>query len=99
MQARQISKVGLTIMVKPHTLKVIVLIPTRLEFSSEQWITGLASDRNVGHEFTLPVACTVYAYTVTHQGSSPGATGIENNKVYDVGWTDTPVWIIAIGHD
>lgn len=26
------------------------------------------------------------------------ATGIEKNKAYDVGWTNTPVWIIAIGH-
>ena len=68
-------------------------------FRFKQWITGLASDNNVGHEFTLPVACTVYAYAVTHQGSSPGATGILGNKAYDVGWTDTPVWIIAIGHD
>ena len=71
----------------------------RTRATVEQWITGLASDCNVGHEFTLPVACTVYAYTVTHKGSSPGATGIENNKAYDVGWTNTPVWIIAIGHD
>lgn len=63
-----------------------------------QWVYALASDRNVGHDFTLPVACTVYAYTITHQGSSPGATGIDNNKAYDVGWTNTPVWIIAIGH-
>jgi hypothetical protein len=61
-------------------------------------VYALASDRNVGHDFTLPVACTVYAYTITHQGSSPGATGIESNKAYDVGWTNTPVWIIAIGH-
>lgn len=63
-----------------------------------QWVYALASDRNVGHDFTLPVACTVYAYTITHQGSSPGATGIDNNKAYDVGWTNTHVWIIAIGH-
>ena len=64
----------------------------------KQWITGLASDCNVGHDFTLPVTCTVYAYTVTHKGSAPGATGIQNNKAYDVGWTNTPVWIITIGH-
>ena len=64
----------------------------------KQWVYALASDRNVGHDFTLPVACTVYAYTITHQGSSPGATGIDNNKAYDVGWTNTHVWIIAIGH-
>ena len=75
------------------------LISGGLPWGSKQWITGLASDNNVGHEFTLPVACTVYAYAVTHQGSSPGATGILGNKAYDVGWTDTPVWIIAIGHD
>lgn len=64
-----------------------------------QWIYGLASDRNVGHDFTLPITCTVYAYSITHEGSSPGATGIQGNKAYDVGWTNTPVWIIAIGHE
>lgn len=64
-----------------------------------QWIYGLASDRNVGHDFTLPITCTVYAYSITHEGSSPGATGIQGNKAYDVGWTNTAVWIIAIGHE
>lgn len=72
----------------------LILIPT-----VEQWIYGLASDRNVGHDFTLPITCTVYAYSITHEGSSPGATGIQGNKAYDVGWTNTAVWIIAIGHE
>lgn len=62
-----------------------------------QWITGLASDRNIGHEFTLPIACTVFAYSIAHQGTSPGAVGIQDGKAVDVGWTNTPVWIIAIG--
>lgn len=62
-----------------------------------QWVLTLASDANVGHDFTLPLSCTVYAYSICHQGSSPGATGIQNGKAYDTGWNDTPVWIIAIG--
>lgn len=62
-----------------------------------QWVYALASDRNVGHDFNLPLSCSVYAYSICHQGSSPGAVGIENGKAYDSGWTDTPVWIIAIG--
>lgn len=62
-----------------------------------QWITGLASDKNVGHDFYLPLSCSVYAYSICHQGSCPGATGIQDGKAYDSGWTDTSVWIIAIG--
>ena len=81
-----------------HLLLVIKKIASPFVLEYRQWVYALASDRNVGHDFTLPVACTVYAYTITHQGSSPGATGIDNNKAYDVGWTNTPVWIIAIGH-
>lgn len=61
-----------------------------------QWVLTLASDANVGHDFTLPLSCTVYAYSICHQGSSPGAVGIESGKAYDVGWNNTPVWIIAI---
>ena len=62
-----------------------------------QWITALASNSNVGHSFNLPINCKVYAYSISHIGSSPRATGIENNKAYDAGWTNTPVWIISIG--
>lgn len=62
-----------------------------------QWVNALASDVNVGHDFTLPLSCSVYAYAICHHGTSPGATGIEGRKAYDVGWTNTPVWIIAIG--
>ena len=62
-----------------------------------QWVYALASDRNVGHDFNLPLSCSVYAYSICHRGSSPGAVGIENGKAYDSGWTNTPVWIIAIG--
>lgn len=62
-----------------------------------QWGTALASDRNVGHAFTLPLSCSVYAYSICHIGSAPGAVGIKDGKAYDVGWNDTPVWIIAIG--
>ena len=62
-----------------------------------QWVTALASDRLVGHAFTLPLSCSVYAYSICHIGGAPGAVGIENGKAYDVGWTDTHVWIIAIG--
>lgn len=61
------------------------------------WVHALASDANVGHDFTLPLSCSVYAYSISHIGTTPGATGIENGKAFDVGWTDTPVWIIAIG--
>ena len=62
-----------------------------------QWVNALASDANVGHDFTLPLSCSVYAYSVCHKGTAPGAVGIEGGKAYDVGWTNTPVWIIAIG--
>ena len=62
-----------------------------------QWVLALASDKNVGHDFTLPLSCSVHAYSICHQGSSPGAVGIEGEKAYDTGWNETPVWIIAIG--
>lgn len=62
-----------------------------------QWVNALASDANVGHDFTLPLSCSVYAYSICHKGTTPGATGIENGKAFDAGWTNTPVWIIAIG--
>ncbi len=62
-----------------------------------QWVLALASDKNVGHDFTLPLSCSVHAYSICHQGSAPGAVGIEGGKAYDTGWNDTPVWIIAIG--
>lgn len=62
-----------------------------------QWVSALASDRNVGHDFNLPLSCSVYAYSICHQGTAPGAVGIKDGKAYDSGWTDTPVWIIAIG--
>ena len=62
-----------------------------------QWVNALASDQNVGHEFTLPLSCSVYAYSICHVGTSPGAVGIADGKAYDVGWNNTPVWIIAIG--
>lgn len=64
---------------------------------NRQWGTALASDKLVGHAFTLPLSCSVYAYSICHIGSAPGAVGIEGGKAYDVGWTNTPVWIIAIG--
>ncbi|MFR8512467.1 hypothetical protein [Megasphaera sp.] len=62
-----------------------------------QWVNALASDKLVGHAFTLPLSCSVYAYSICHVGSAPGAVSIENGKAYDVGWNNTPVWIIAIG--
>lgn len=62
-----------------------------------QWVSALASDLTVGHAFTLPLSCSVYAYSICHKGASPGAVGIEDGKAYDVGWNNTPVWIIAIG--
>lgn len=74
------------------------LLPSTLLSEHEQWVYAFASDMNVGHDFNLPLSCSVYAYSICHQGSSPGATGIKDGKAYDVGWTDTPVWIIAIGH-
>lgn len=64
---------------------------------SKQWLNALASDAKVGHDFTLPLSCSVYAYSICHKGTTPGATGIESGKAFDAGWTDTPVWIIAIG--
>ena len=69
----------------------------RLVQINRQWVTALASDKLVGHAFTLPLSCSVYAYSICHIGSAPGAVGIENGKAYDVGWNNTPVWIIAIG--
>lgn len=68
-----------------------------LQFAFEQWVYALASDVNVGHAFTLPLSCSVYAYSICHKGTSPGAVGIEGGQAYDAGWTNTPVWIIAIG--
>ena len=62
-----------------------------------QWVSALASDINVGHDFNLPLSCSVYAYSICHQGSAPGAVGIQDGKAYDSGWNDTPVWIITIG--
>lgn len=62
-----------------------------------QWVFALASDKSIGHDFNLPLSCSVYAYSICHQGSAPGATGIQGGKAYDVGWDNTPVWIIAIG--
>lgn len=62
-----------------------------------QWVYALASDVNVGHDFTLPLSCSVYAYSICHRGTAPGAVGIQDGKAYDAGWTNTPVWIIAIG--
>ena len=62
-----------------------------------QWVNALASDVNVGHAFTLPLSCSVYAHSICHKGTAPGAVGIEGGQAYDAGWTNTPVWIIAIG--
>lgn len=73
------------------------MLPSTLLSEHEQWVNALASDADVGHDFTLPLSCSVYAYSVCHKGTSPGAVGIESGKAYDVGWTNTPVWIIAIG--
>ena len=64
---------------------------------NRQWVNALASDRLVGHDFTLPLSCSVYAYSICHKGTSPGAVGIDEGKAYDIGWNNTPVWIIAIG--
>ena len=79
-----------------------ILVPRKLPsrgfyFRFRQWVTALASDKLVGHAFTLPLSCSVYAYSICHIGSAPGAVGIEDGKAYDVGWNNTPVWIIAIG--
>lgn len=73
------------------------LLPSTLPSEHEQWVNALASDANVGHDFTLPLSCSVYAYSICHKGTTPGATGIESGKAFDAGWTNTPVWIIAIG--
>ena len=78
------------IMMQPGKLSILPL-------ESKQWVFALASDKNIGHDFNLPLSCSVYAYSICHQGSAPGATGIQNGKAYDVGWDNTPVWIIAIG--
>lgn len=64
---------------------------------NRQWVYALASDQNVGHDFTLPLSCSVHAYSICHKGTSPGAVGIDEGKAYDVGWNNTTVWIIAIG--
>ena len=77
--------------------KCILLLYLVLLSTVQQWVHALASDRNVGHDFTLPLSCSVYAYSICHQGTTPGAVGIEGGKAYDVGWNNTPVWIIAIG--
>ena len=66
-------------------------------YEDAQWVNALASDVNVGHAFTLPLSCSVYAHSICHKGTTPGAVGIEGGQAYDAGWTNTPVWIIAIG--
>ena len=64
---------------------------------SVQWINTTATRSGV--RFNYPISMTLYAQTITHNGSTPGATGIENQTAYD-DWNTTqaaPVWIIAIG--
>lgn len=75
--------------------KALIVCSSPLDI--KQWVYALASDINVGHDFNLPLSCPVYAYSVCHQGSAPGAVGIQEGKVYDAGWNNTPVWIIAFG--
>lgn len=78
-------------------MAILIFMGLGWQFAFEQWVNALASDARVGHDFTLPLSCSVYAYSICHKGTTPGATGIENGKAFDAGWTDTPVWIIAIG--
>lgn len=78
-------------------MAILIFMGIGWQFAFEQWVSALASDRTVGHAFTLPLSCSVYAYSICHKGASPGAVGIEDGKAYDVGWNNTPVWIIAIG--
>lgn len=62
-----------------------------------QWINTTATRSGV--KFSYPISMTLYAQIITHNGSTPGATGLENNTAYD-DWSTTqaaPVWIIAIG--
>lgn len=62
-----------------------------------QWINTTATRSGV--KFSYPISMNLYAQTITHNGSTPGATGIENQTAYD-DWSTTqaaPVWIIAIG--
>ena len=62
-----------------------------------QWINTTATRSGV--KFSYPISMNLYAQTITHNGSTPGATGLENNTAYD-DWSTTqaaPVWIIAIG--
>ena len=62
-----------------------------------QWINATATRSGV--KFSYPISMNLYAQTITHNGSTPGATGIENQTAYD-DWSTTqaaPVWIIAIG--
>ena len=63
----------------------------------KQWINTTATRSGV--KFSYPISMTLYAQIITHNGSTPGATGLENNTAYD-DWSTTqaaPVWIIAIG--
>ena len=65
--------------------------------STGQWINTTATRSGV--KFSYPISMNLYAQTITHNGSTPGATGIENQTAYD-NWSTTqaaPVWIIAIG--
>lgn len=78
-------------------MAILIFLGIGWQFAFEQWVNALASDKLVGHAFTLPLSCSVYAYSICHVGSAPGAVGIVDGKAYDAGWTDTPVWIIAIG--
>lgn len=73
----------------------IGLVPPFL--STLQWINTTATRSGV--KFSYPISMNLYAQTITHNGSTPGATGIENQTAYD-DWSTTqaaPVWIIAIG--
>ena len=86
-----------TINVQLPPLELKILFAILSCWAYRQWVNALASDQNVGHDFTLPLSCSVYAYSICHKGTCPGAVGIEGGKAYDAGWTNTPVWIIAIG--
>ena len=90
-------KLNLNGCITGSTTRICLVLLMLLSLVSKQWVNALASDANVGHDFTLPLSCSVYAYSISHRGTAPGATGIEGGKAFDVGWTDTPVWIIAIG--
>lgn len=72
-------------MVKPHTLKVIVLIPTRLEFSSEQWGVSAGSYGDIAITVNFPVAFSEFKAVVAAGYQNQQKASSQTNLQIDTG--------------